>query len=284
MAEEVGRVHGGQATVAATERRADRFDNDDIGVSERGHESSMVLASAGERRRARALEDRTAPSAAVFLGQSGPLRRRGRRSAMREAIVATGLALTMTLAGCSSDDGAKTAPTTSSSTSSTSSTTVSSTTTTTTTAPCNFTGTTTPQQNALASEVQYLTDVTAVSNGCVDVLTFTFRGSTTVEPSYQISYEPGPFTNTAGQAVRPAGTAFLKIRFEPAWIADLSQEGAPKTYTGPTAITPAGTHVVRGLALYDANEAVVAWVAGIDGQRPFRVEPSAGKVTITIGP
>lgn len=202
---------------------------------------------------------------------------------MREAMVAAGLALTMTLAGCSSDDGQKTAPKTRPSTSSTSSTTVTSTTTT-TTAPCTFTGTTTPQQNALASEVQYLTDVSALPSGCVDVLTFTFRGSAAIEPSYQIAYAPGPFTNTAGQAVRPAGTAFLKIRFEPAWIADLSQEGAPRTYAGPTTITPTGTHVVRGLALYDANEAVVAWVAGIDGQRPFRVEPSAGKVVITIGP
>jgi hypothetical protein len=204
---------------------------------------------------------------------------------MREAIVAIGLALTMTVAGCSSDDGGKTAlktrPSTSS-TSSTSSTTVTSSTT--TTVPCNFTGTTTPQRNALASENQYLIDVTAVPNGCVDVLTFTFRGSMAVEPSYQIAYEPGPFTNTAGQVVRPAGTAFLKIRFEPAWIADLSQEGAPKTYTGPTAIVPAATHVVRGLSLYDANEAIVAWVAGIDGQRPFRVEPSAGQVVIIIGP
>ena len=190
----------------------------------------------------------------------------------------------MTLAGCSSDDGHQAAPKTSTSTSSSTSTTTVTSTTTTTTAPCNFTGTTAPQQNALASETQYLTDVTAVPNGCVDVLTFTFRGSAAVEPSYQIAYEPGPFTNTAGQEVRPAGTAFLKIRFEPAWIADLGQESAPKTYTGPTEITPTGTHVVRGLALYDANEGVVGWVAGIDGQRPFRVEPSAGHVVITIGP
>ncbi len=204
---------------------------------------------------------------------------------MRGSIVAIGLALTMTVAGCSSDDGGKTAPRTRSSTSSTASTSsTTATSTTTTTAPCNFTGTTTPQQNALASETQYLIDVTAVPNGCVDVLTFTFRGSTAVEPSYQVAYEAGPFTNTAGQEVHPAGTAFLKIRFEPAWIADLTQEGAPKTYTGPTAIIPAGTNVVRGLAMYDASEAVVAWVAGIDGQRPFRVEPSAGKVVVTIGP
>ena len=127
-------------------------------------------------------------------------------------------------------------------------------------------------------------DVTAVPNGCVDVLTFTFRASAVVGRASRIEYAAGPFTDTAGQAGQPGDHGIPRVRFEPAWIADLSQEGAPKTYTGPTAITPMGTHVVRGLALYDANEAVVAWVAGIDGQRPFRVEPSAGKVVITIGP
>lgn len=200
---------------------------------------------------------------------------------MRPVFVAVGLTLTMALAGCGSNGGEKTAVKTSTSTSSPSSSTVSSTT---TTAPCTFSGTTAPQQNALASETQYLTDVTAVANGCVDVVTFTFRSSVAAAPSYQIAYEPGPFRNTAGQEVRPAGTAFLKIRFEPAWIADLSREDAPETYTGPKAITPTGTQFVRGLSLYDASEGVVAWVAGVDGQRPFRVEPTAGKVTITIGP
>lgn len=210
---------------------------------------------------------------------------------MRPVIVAVGLSVTIAMAGCSNDDGAKTVPkthrttsTSSTSSSSTSSITVTSTSTTTSTVPCAFRGTTTPQQNALASETEYLTDVTAVPNECVDVLTFAFRPSASVAPSYQIAYEPGPFTNTAGQEVRPAGTAFLKIRFEPSWIADLSQEGAPPTYTGPRSITPTGTHFVRGLALYDASEGVVAWVAGIDGQRPFQVEEASGKITVTIGP
>ncbi len=45
------------------------------------------------------------------------------------------------------------------------------------TAPCPFSGATTPQQSTLASEVKYLTNVTAVAHGCVDVLTFDFRGT-----------------------------------------------------------------------------------------------------------
>jgi hypothetical protein len=199
---------------------------------------------------------------------------------MRTVLLAVGLSVTVALAGCGGDDGDDTTPRTSRS-STTSSTTGP---TTTTTAPCAFAGTTTPQQNPLASETQYLTDVTAVRDGCTDTITFTFRPSAAVAPSYQVAYEPGPFYNSAGEVVQVAGTAFLKIRFEPAWIADLSQESAPLTYTGPRVITPVGLNTVHGLALFDASEGVVAWVAGVDGQRPFRVEPSAGQVVVTLGP
>ena len=37
VAEQVGGMHGGQAAVAAPERRADRFDDDDVVVGEFGH-------------------------------------------------------------------------------------------------------------------------------------------------------------------------------------------------------------------------------------------------------
>ncbi len=90
-------------------------------------------------------------------------------------------------------------------------------------------------------------------------------------------------TPRARKSDRP-GRAFLKVRFEPAWIVDFNQNGAPLTYPGPHEITPSGTNVVRGLALFDASEAVVGWVVGIDGQRPFRVEATAGKVVVTLGP
>jgi hypothetical protein len=207
------------------------------------------------------------------------------RLVMRPVVLAAGLWAALALVGCGGENpGTATTKTSTPTTSSTTSTSTTSTTTTTTTLPCTFSGRTTPQQNALASEVQYLTNVTVAANGCVDVLTFEFRGSAIVAPSYQISYEPGPFLNTAGQEVRPAGSAFLKVRFAPAWIVDVNQQDAPLTYVGPREITASGTNVVRGLALFDASEAVVGWVVGIDGQRPFRVDATAGKVVVTLGP
>jgi hypothetical protein len=196
---------------------------------------------------------------------------------MRRYVVTAGLVFALALSGCGSDDKKADSGSTSSST------TTSSTSTTTTTAPCHFVGTTDPQENALAPVDQLLTDVTTSTDGCVDSVTFTFRPSSAPAPSYKIEYATGPFMNSAGETVTPAGAVFLKVRFQPAWIADLSMESAPLTYTGPRVITPTGLKTVRGLALFDASEAVVGWVIGLDAQHPFAVDASAGKVVIKVG-
>jgi hypothetical protein len=194
-------------------------------------------------------------------------------------VVTAGLVSVMVLSGCGSSGkrAGNGSSTTSSSTSSTS------TSTTTTTAPCSFAGTTDPQENALASVEQLLTNVETATDGCVDTITFTFRPSSALAPSYRVEYADPPFTNTAGVTVTPAGTVFLKIRFQPAWIADLSQESAPPTYTGPRLITPTGLKSVRGVALFDASEGVVGWVVGLDGKRPFSVEATTAKVVVKVG-
>lgn len=130
---------------------------------------------------------------------------------------------------------------------------------------------------------QLLTDVTTGTDGCIDTVTFTFRPNPAPAPSYQIEYAEGPFQNSAGETMTPAGAVFLRVRFQPAWIADLSVESAPATYTGPRVITPTGLKSVRGLALFDASEAVVGWAIGLDEQRPYSVEASSAKVVVTIG-
>ncbi len=197
---------------------------------------------------------------------------------MRRAFALSGVVLTVALAACGSDSGSKDA-TGSETSSSTTSTTAS---TTTTTDPCHPVGSVDPQENPVASENQYLTGVASASDGCIDTITFTFRPSAAAAPSYRVEYAQGPFSNSAGEAVNPGGTAFLRVRFEPAWIADLNQESAPLTYIGMRMITPSGTKAVKGLALYDASEAVVGWVVGLDAQHPFTVEGSPGKVVIKV--
>lgn len=199
---------------------------------------------------------------------------------MPRVIVAAALACALALSGCGSDGGKKNAT----DAGSTSSSTVTSTTS--TTVPCHFSGTVDPQQNALASVDQLLTDVTTSTDGCVDTITFTFRPNAAPAPSYQIEFAEPPFRDSAGREVKPAGTVYLKIRFQPAWIADLSMESAPATYTGPKVITPVGMSAVRGLALYEATEAVVGWVIGLDEpfgpKPPFSVEATPGKVVVKV--
>ncbi len=125
--------------------------------------------------------------------------------------------------------------------------------------------------------------MTATGDGCIDTITFTFRPSASPAPSYRIEYAPGPFYNSAGDVIDPGGAAFLRVRFAPAWIVDLNQVPAPLTYTGPRTITTAGTKTVQGVMLYDASEAVVGWVVGLDAQHPFTVAASVGRVVLKLG-
>ena len=62
----------------------------------------------------------------------------------------------------------------------------------------------------------------------------------------------------------------LLVRMEPALDADLTQESAPRTYTGPSRLSP-DTAVVVELVRTGGFEAVLTWAAGVDEERPFRV-------------
>ena len=185
--------------------------------------------------------------------------------------------------GACGEDGKKTAAT------STTSASTSSTTTSTTTAPCNFAGTTAPQRrNSSAPTTFLLTNVTIAASGCLDTVTFDFRpDGPESEPQYQLEYKDPPFAQSgSGAPVIVPGGAFLVIRFQPAWIADITQASAPPSYTGPHEITATGTSFVKGMALYDAYEAVVGWVIGLDAQHPVRVDETASppRLVITVGP
>ncbi len=215
---------------------------------------------------------------------------------MRRVVVAAGLSLVVVMAACGSDGGS-TKSTESGSTStrtgkakasSTSSATAgdtaagSVTTTTTANPACHFVGATSEQRNQLVAQDQLLSAVTTSSDACTDRITFTFLPSAAPAPSYVVDYADGPFTDSAGRPVKPAGTTYLRVRFQPAWIADLNAPNAPATYTGPRVITPTGAHVVQGLALYDASEGVVGWVVGLDGTHPVEVDAGPGRVTVTV--
>jgi hypothetical protein len=71
---------------------------------------------------------------------------------------------------------------------------------------------------------------------------------------------------------------------EPALDADLTQESAPRTYTGPTRFSPPTSAVVE-LVRTGGFEAVLTWAVGVDEKRPFRVSrlESPARIVIDIG-
>lgn len=210
---------------------------------------------------------------------------------MRRVVVAAGLSLALVLAGCDSGGGSKHA-TESGRTSTTGAKAATSTSTTTLpgssssvpsqTTVCHFNGSTSEQRNGLSTATELLLGVTTGTAPCEDTITFTFLPSAAPQPSYDIDYTDGPFTDSAGRPVKPPGTAYLRVRFSPAWIADMSQPSAPLIYTGPKVIAATGSKVVRGLALYAAEEGVVGWIVGIDGTHPIDVDASPGRVVVAV--
>ncbi len=90
-------------------------------------------------------------------------------------------------------------------------------------------------------------------------------------PGYDVGYVERPvIADGSGDEVAVDGADVLRVRMEPALDADLRQESAPPTYTGPNRFSPDGA-VVAELVRTGGFEAVLAWAVGVDGRRPFRV-------------
>lgn len=185
-------------------------------------------------------------------------------------------------AGCGSSDG-DTSPAGSSSTSSPPSTQES---TATTTETCAFSGSTNAESVSPGATTRLLNAVDVTATGCVESVTFRLVTATPDAPvGFDVAYADPPFRDSgSGRDVTVPGNAFLVIRMRPAALADLDAPGAPPTYTGPRVIIPTDTTAIRQVAFFDAFEAQLAWVVGLDEERPFRVDSSPDALTVTIGP
>jgi hypothetical protein len=130
-----------------------------------------------------------------------------------------------------------------------------------------------------------MTDLTVQAAGCADTVTFSFKPGTGA-PGYDVRYKPGPFSDAgSGNAHTVAGATFVVVRFNPAWIADFGQPSAPLTYRGPKSIHPTGVAHVQDLELIEAFEGYVAWVVGLDSNRPLTVTTTASppSLVLTVG-
>ncbi|MCL4292174.1 MAG: hypothetical protein KJ056_03975 [Acidimicrobiia bacterium] len=156
---------------------------------------------------------------------------------------------------------------------------------------CDAPGSTRDQESAdrPAPPVWLLTDVRTSRCDGKDRIVFEFRpvaGAPDATPPYEVEYEDPPFRDSgAGRETVVLGNRFLEVELHPAAIADLDQESAPLTYSGPRSIEPDGLDFVRQVALFDAFEGYVKWAVGLDESRPFRVQAATDppRVVVDIG-
>lgn len=142
---------------------------------------------------------------------------------------------------------------------------------TTTTAPPAIAGPSTDPVvvEATNREVALLADVRAAKQPGFDRVVFEFRGEDA--PGYDVRYIRRPVTQDgSGDEVDVAGAHVIQVRMENALDADLTEESAPATYTGPNRLTPrlpAVTELVRT----GGFEGVLTWAIGATARDGFVV-------------
>ncbi len=117
-----------------------------------------------------------------------------------------------------------------------------------------------------SAETALLTDARAARHPGYDRVVFEFRSGV---PGYDVRYvEPPVRADGSGDEVAVAGGAVLRVRMEPALDADLTQESAPRSYTGPTRFSP-DTRAVVELVRTGGFEAVLTWAIGVEATSPL---------------
>jgi len=113
-----------------------------------------------------------------------------------------------------------------------------------------------------------LRDVRVAREDTFDRVTFEFTNSV---PGYAVGYVERPITEDgSGREVAVRGARVLRVRMENALDADLSKGGAPRTYTGPSRVSPS-TGTITELVRTGAFEGVLTWVIGVEAEAPFHV-------------
>ena len=155
-------------------------------------------------------------------------------------------------------------------------------------AACTFSGATDPVKGGGDAPTRLLTDVRVGAHGCYDRVTFELKpqqGEADGPVAWKAAYEAGPITEDgSGHPVKMKGVAFLVVTMS-ATGADLSQEAAPATYTGPASIEAADAARIQQVRRTGDFEGVLTWVIGLDRKRPFHVSTAdaPARVIIDVG-
>ncbi|MGZ8695203.1 MAG: AMIN-like domain-containing (lipo)protein, partial [Gaiellaceae bacterium] len=132
---------------------------------------------------------------------------------------------------------------------------------------------------ATNEETALLTDVRAARHEGYDRVVFEFGN---VLPGYDVRYVAKPVhADGSGHVVPVAGNHVVQVRMENALDADLTQESAPPTYTGPQRFSPPTPELVE-LVRTGGFEAVLTWAAGLNDRVDFRVLTLQGQPRLVV--
>ena len=130
-----------------------------------------------------------------------------------------------------------------------------------------------------ASETALLTAIDVAAHEGYERVVFEFANEV---PGYDVRYVERPVVaDGSGDEVEVEGSHVLLVRMEPALDADLTQEEAPATYTGPTRFSP-DTSVIAELVRTGGFEAVLTWAIGTNAEAPFLVSTLDGPPRLVI--
>jgi hypothetical protein len=121
---------------------------------------------------------------------------------------------------------------------------------------------------AANTETALLSDVRAAAHDGYDRVAFEFENSL---PGYAVRYVDRPVRQDgSGDVVEVDGEVVLQVRMENALDADLSKPSAPRTYDGPSRLSP-GTPQVVEVVRVGGFEGILTWVVGLRDRADFRV-------------
>jgi hypothetical protein len=121
------------------------------------------------------------------------------------------------------------------------------------------------ESTTIPPAVALLTAVRVANHDCYDRVVFEFRGPAL--PEWRVEASTPPFSGPSGEPVDVAGTAWLRVRFA---TADAHTEAGEAT-VGIAPIDLRDAAALAQVQLIEDFEAVVVFVVGTDGPRPFRV-------------
>jgi hypothetical protein len=129
----------------------------------------------------------------------------------------------------------------------------------------------------------YLTAVDVSTPDCADRVEFRFERTV---PAWRVEYRPAAKAQTedaSGRHVAVAGPGYLVVRLSPAATARSDGSTLTRTYSGPRRVPAAGARHVHEVVKTGDFEAVVTWVIGVDGKRPYTASVDGSSLVVRIG-